>query len=191
MSVLIKGEQVNLRSAKLCPYKLNYFRVEPQTLPRQDICSYIINPRNIKRSNREKFILGPYKNLMRQSRKRAWFQASLALDIRDYQHIVSPNENMMASEIYKEVSQGKEYGQHLQAIHMPWEMMVLPNTLGVMALHNRTPARKASIVKVFRRHGAPKAGPWNRNHGFFHITSKKAPQELTEICSLQNLVNSP
>ncbi|XDV20813.1 hypothetical protein PO909_026046 [Leuciscus waleckii] len=150
MRVLMRSEQVNLRPAKLSPYKLNYFRVEPpfhgpQPLPRQDVCSHIFNPRNINRSDREKFILGPKKNLMRQSTKRARSQTSLAVDIRDHRHIVCPNKNMMASEVHKEVPQGKKYGQHLQAINMPCEMMVLPSTSGVMALHNRTPAREGRI----------------------------------------------
>ncbi|XDV29488.1 hypothetical protein PO909_032607 [Leuciscus waleckii] len=150
MRVFMRSEQVNLRPAKLSPYKLNHFRVEPQfpgpqPLPRQDVCSHIFNPRNINGSHREKFALGPKKDLMRQSTKRARSQTSLAVDIRDHRHIVCPNENMMASEVYKEVPQGKEYSQHLQTINMQREMMVLPSTSGVTALHNRTPAREGRI----------------------------------------------
>ncbi len=60
----------------------------PQPLPRQDVCSPILFPGDIHRSERRQFPLGPQEDLVRQSAKRARPQTPLMVQIRDHWHIV-------------------------------------------------------------------------------------------------------
>ncbi len=54
---LSKSKQIHLCLAELPPYKLHHLGVEtpfpgPQTLSRQDVCSYIVDPRDVSCSKR-------------------------------------------------------------------------------------------------------------------------------------------
>ncbi len=68
---LMSRKQIHLCLAKNSPNLLHHLGVKPpfpgpRPLPRQNVCSYIEMPRNIDCSQREKLVLGPHKDLVRQ-----------------------------------------------------------------------------------------------------------------------------
>ncbi len=43
------------------------------------------------------------------------------------------------------------------------------------------PVREASVVSILQLHEAPSSGPWDRNHGFFHITKARKHRRVALI----------
>ncbi len=68
---LSRRKQIHLCLAKLPPYQLHHLGVEPQfpgpqPLSRQDVCSYIVDPRDVSCSQRQQLPLGSQEDLARQ-----------------------------------------------------------------------------------------------------------------------------
>ncbi len=66
-----RRKQIHFCLAKLPPYQLHHLGVEPQfprpqPLYRQDVCSYIVDPRDVSCSQRQQLPLGSQEDLARQ-----------------------------------------------------------------------------------------------------------------------------
>jgi len=64
---LSRLKQIHLCLAELPPYQLHHLGVEPsfpgsQPLSRQDVCSYIVGPRDVSCSKRQQLPLGPQED---------------------------------------------------------------------------------------------------------------------------------
>ncbi len=67
-------------------------------------------------------------------------------------------------------------GRISKAIYVPHEMGTLPQTLGGAA----TMTAPQPITFTCRQ-GARVMGPWDRNHGFFHMSKARKPSHVTLI----------
>ncbi len=60
----------------------------PQPLSRQDVCSYIVGPRDVSCSKRQQLPLGPQEDLARQFAKLTWPQTPLVIYVGDHRCVV-------------------------------------------------------------------------------------------------------
>ncbi len=71
VSRLSRRKQIHLCLAELLPYRLHHLGVEPQfpgpqPLSRQDVCSYIVDLRDVSCSQRQQLPLGSQEDLAHQ-----------------------------------------------------------------------------------------------------------------------------
>ncbi len=79
-----RDKQIYLYMAELLLYQLHHLGVEPlfpgpQPLSRQDVCSYIVDPRDVSCSKRQQLPLGPQEDLANQFAKWTWPQTPLVI----------------------------------------------------------------------------------------------------------------
>jgi len=77
--------------------------------------------------------------------KGARTQTPLSVDVGDHQCVVCADKHMVSPLVWKEVSQRSKYGQNLQAVYVPCEMMTFPKSLGRAATHDCPPACEGGV----------------------------------------------